>query len=170
MPEDHECLQVGTAMIGLELNAPIYLTWADLRRHLYVVGKTGTGKSTLLYNLMRADLEAGRGFALLDPHGDLATAVADATPAWRIERGVIYLDPSDLSHPVGFDPLNGIAADRRPLVAAHMVAASSTSGARRGDRGWNTSSPTLCAFSWTRRARPSSGSPGSLPTMRTATA
>jgi type IV secretory pathway TraG/TraD family ATPase VirD4 len=123
MPEDHECLQLGTATIGLELDAPVYLTRADLRRHLYVIGKTGTGKSTLLYNLMRADLEAGRGFALLDPHGDLAMAVADATPAWRIERGVIYLDPSDLSHPVGFNPLNGIAADRRPLVAAHMVAA-----------------------------------------------
>jgi type IV secretory pathway TraG/TraD family ATPase VirD4 len=123
MPEDHEYLQLGTATIGLELNAPIFLTRSELRRHLYVIGKTGTGKSTLLYNLMHADLDAGRGFALLDPHGDLATAVADATPAWRIERGVIYLDPSDLSHPVGFNPLNGIAADRRPLVAAHMVAA-----------------------------------------------
>lgn len=123
MPEDDERLQLGTATVGLTLDAPISLSRGDLRRHLYVIGKTGTGKSTLLYNLMRSDLDAGRGFALLDPHGDLATLVASATPRWRIEHGVIYLDPSDLAYPVGFNPLNGIAADHRPLVAAHVVAA-----------------------------------------------
>jgi type IV secretory pathway TraG/TraD family ATPase VirD4 len=123
MPEDLEQVQLGTATIGLELNAPITLSRNDLRRHLYVIGKTGTGKSTLLYNLMHTDLVQGHGFALLDPHGDLAMAIADATPAWRIERGVIYLDPSDLAHPVGFNPLNNVAVDQRPLVAAHVVAA-----------------------------------------------
>ena len=123
MPEDDALLQLGTATVGLELHAPISLSRNDLCRHLYVIGKTGTGKSTLLYNLMRADLDDGRGFALLDPHGDLAVAIADATPAWRISHGVIYLDPADLAHPVGFNPLNNIAADQRPLVAAHIVAA-----------------------------------------------
>jgi type IV secretory pathway TraG/TraD family ATPase VirD4 len=123
MPEDGECLQLGTATVGLELNAPIMLSRSDLRRHLYIIGKTGTGKSTLLFNLMLADLFGGHGFALLDPHGDLATAIADATPSWRIEHGVIYLDPSDLAHPVGFNPLNNVAVDQRPLVAAHVVAA-----------------------------------------------
>ena len=123
MPEDTDCQQLGTATIGLNLNAPVALSRGDLRRHLYVIGKTGTGKSTLLLNLMQADLAAGRGFALLDPHGDLAVAVADGTPAWRIERGVIYLDPSDLSHPVGFNPLASVHPDHRPLVAAHVVAA-----------------------------------------------
>jgi len=123
MPEDQEQLRLGTATVGLELNAPVSLSRSDLRRHLYLIGKTGTGKSTLLYNLMRADLVGGHGFALLDPHGDLATAVANATPAWRIEQGVIYLDPADLAFPVGFNPLNNVAADHRPLVAAHVVAA-----------------------------------------------
>ena len=123
MPEDAEYVQLGTGTVGLELRAPIYLSRADLRRHLYVIGKTGTGKSTLLHNLMVMDLEAGHGFALLDPHGDLAVAVADATPAWRIAHGVIYLDPSDLAYPVGFNPLNNVAPDNRPLVAAHVVAA-----------------------------------------------
>ena len=123
MPEDTEYVQIGTATRGLQLHAPITLTRRDRRRHLYIVGKTGTGKSTLLANLMQADLAQGRGFALLDPHGDLAVAVADATPAWRIEHGVIYLDPSDLSHPVGFNPLNSVLPDQRPLVAAHVVAA-----------------------------------------------
>lgn len=123
MPEDNRYVQLGTATIGLELNAPIFLSRSDLRRHLYVIGKTGTGKSTLLHNLMHADLVAGHGFALLDPHGDLAIAVADATPAWRIAHGVIYLDPSDLAFPVGFNPLHSIAVDQRPLAAAHVVAA-----------------------------------------------
>jgi hypothetical protein len=123
MPEDERYVQLGTATVGLELNAPIFFSRSDLRRHLYVIGKTGTGKSTLLQNMMHADLVAGHGFALLDPHGDLAVAVADATPAWRIPHGVIYLDPSDLAFPVGFNPLHNIAIDRRPLVAAHVVAA-----------------------------------------------
>jgi Type IV secretory pathway, VirD4 components len=123
MPEDHDYRQLGTATVGLDLDAPISLSRSDLRRHLYVIGKTGTGKSTLLHNLMCADLASGHGFALLDPHGDLATAIADATPAWRIERGVIYLDPADLAHPVGFNPLNNVTPDQRPLTAAHIVAA-----------------------------------------------
>ena len=123
MPDVFDGVQLGTATIGLDLDAPITLSRSDLRRHLYVIGKTGTGKSTLLHNLMLSDLHAGRGFALFDPHGDLATAVADATPAWRIAEGVIYLDPSDLAHPIGFNPLHGIAVDHRPLAAAHIVAA-----------------------------------------------
>jgi len=123
MPEDQDTVQLGTATIGLELDAPVGVSRSDLRRHLYIIGKTGTGKSTLLLNLMHADLLNGRGFALLDPHGDLAIAVADATPARRIAAGVIYLDPSDLAHPVGFNPLYNIDVDHRPLVAAHIVAA-----------------------------------------------
>jgi len=72
---------------------------------------------------MRADLQAGHGFALLDPHGDLAQAVADATPAWRIEAGVIYLDPSDLAFPIGFNSLYDVTPDQSALVAARVVAA-----------------------------------------------
>jgi DNA helicase HerA-like ATPase len=64
MPEDEQ-LQLGTATVGLELHAPICLSRSDLRRHLYIIGKTGTGKSTLLYNLMLTDLVGGHGFALL---------------------------------------------------------------------------------------------------------
>ena len=135
------------------MNAPILVSRDDLRRHLYVIGKTGTGKSTLLYNLMLADLIGGHGFALLDPHGDLATAIADATPAWRIEHGVIYLDPSDLAHPIGFNPLDNVPVDQRPLVA-HVVAAFQHIWGNSGDRGWNTSSPMGSACCSTHQARP----------------
>jgi hypothetical protein len=77
---------------------------------------------TLLLSLMLSDLAAGHGLALLDPHGDLAKAVIDAMPRHRIPD-CLYLDPADLEYPVGFNPLFGIAPDRRPLVAAHIVAA-----------------------------------------------
>src|SRR4051812_727467 len=90
------CEEAGAIVLGTTPNgAAVTLLPADRRRHLYLIGKTGTGKSTLLFNVMRADLEAGRGFALLDPHGDLAARVAAATPAWR-RNEVIYFDPADL--------------------------------------------------------------------------
>ncbi len=94
----------------------------DRRRHLYVIGKTGTGKSTLLFNLMLADLVHGRGFALLDPHGDLAEAVIDAVPPWRT-NDVLYLNPADIAFPVALNPLDRVSPDARPLAAAHLVAA-----------------------------------------------
>ena len=113
---------IGRATRGLSLDVPVTLALADHRRHLHVIGRTGTGKSTLLMSLMLADLHAGRGFALLDPHGDLAAELADSVPPERT-GDVLYLDPSDLDHPVGFNPLDRVAADRRPLVAAQLVAA-----------------------------------------------
>src|SRR5665213_1014849 len=94
----------------------------DRRRHLYVIGKSGTGKSTLLYNFMREDLAAGRGFALLDPHGDLAVAIADSTPPSRT-NDVLYLDPADPDYCAGFNILANVAPDLRPLVAAQTVSA-----------------------------------------------
>jgi hypothetical protein len=114
---DDQCI-LGTLSTG----EGVPLTHTDRRRHLYLIGKTSTGKSTLLFNLMMADLELGRGFALLDPHGDLASAVADAVPVERT-NDVLYFDPADLSHPVAFNPLERVAPDRRPLLAAHIVAA-----------------------------------------------
>lgn len=113
---------LGTTISGLDLSAPVALCDNDHRRHLYLIGKTGTGKSTLLYSLIRSDLAAGRGLALLDPHGDLAQLVIASMPRERIQD-CLYLDPADLEHPVGFNPLYRVAPDRRPLVAAHIVAA-----------------------------------------------
>ncbi|MGD9784057.1 MAG: type IV secretory system conjugative DNA transfer family protein [Hyphomicrobiaceae bacterium] len=117
-----DAYRIGTATRGLSLDVPVALEIDDHRRHLHVIGRTGTGKSTLLMNLMLADLYAGRGFALLDPHGDLATALIDAVPPVRT-ADVIYMDPADLDHPVGFNPMDRVPADRRPLVAAQLVAA-----------------------------------------------
>lgn len=97
------------------------LSQDDRRRHLHVIGKTGTGKSTLLVSLILTDLAAGRGLAFLDPHGDPATSIIRCVPRHRIQD-IIYLDPADLGHPVGFNPLFDVARDRKPLVAANIVA------------------------------------------------
>jgi energy-coupling factor transporter ATP-binding protein EcfA2 len=100
---------------------PFGLSVADRRRHVYVIGKTGSGKSTLLRNLVVQDIAAGRGLMLLDPHGDLAEELLDYIPSWRTED-VIYVAPADLAHPVGFNLLEQVAPDDRPLVAASVVA------------------------------------------------
>ena len=118
MHEDHSQFYLGRSVSGED----IPLSRSDRRRHLYVIGKTGTGKSSLLYNLMLSDLASGAGFALLDPHGDLAASVADSVPVERT-NDVIYLDPADLAFPFGFNPLQAVDPDHRPLIAAHIVAA-----------------------------------------------
>ena len=101
---------------------PVVLTLEERRRHVEIIGKTGTGKSSLLQNLMCADFASGRGFAFIDPHGDQAAAIADATPKNRI-NDVIYLDAADLSYSVGWNPLERVEPDRRAVVAAQVAQA-----------------------------------------------
>jgi len=76
----------------------------DRRRHFYIVGQTGTGKSVLLQEMIRQDIETGEGVALIDPHGDLAEEVLDLVPAGRAEE-VIYFNPSDIERPLGLNIL-----------------------------------------------------------------
>lgn len=94
----------------------------ERRRHLYIVGQTGTGKSTLLLNLIAQDLAAGGGLALLDPHGDLAEAVLLHVPKHRA-NDLVYIDPADAERPIGFNPLSAVREDLKPIVAGDVVAA-----------------------------------------------
>lgn len=99
---------------------PVSLSCADRRQHLYVVGKSGTGKTTLLRNLILQDIEAGRGVAVLDPHGDLALDLLDHLPRHRTED-VVYFNPSDPEYAVAFNPLWRVPPERRHLVASGIV-------------------------------------------------
>src|ERR1700692_5054014 len=83
----------------------VVLDQEERRRHLYIVGQTGTGKSTLLLNLIAQDLAAGEGLALLDPHGDLAEAVLMHIPKDRT-NDLVYVNPGDSEWPIGFNPLS----------------------------------------------------------------
>jgi len=76
----------------------------DRRRHFYVVGQTGTGKSVLLQEMIRQDIEAGKGVCLIDPHGDLAERVVDLVPASRAEE-VVCFNPGDVERPLGLNML-----------------------------------------------------------------
>ena len=87
---------------------------------MYIIGKTGVGKSTLLETLMRHDLSAGHGFALLDPHGDLVEKVLAKMPDER-RADVIYFNVSDTSNPLAFNPLQNVSPAKRPLAAAGML-------------------------------------------------
>lgn len=76
----------------------------DRRRHMYVVGKTGMGKTTLLENMILADIYAGHGCCYIDPHGDTITKLLDYIPSWRI-NDVVYFNPGDTEFPVAFNML-----------------------------------------------------------------
>ncbi len=93
----------------------------DRRRHVYVIGKTGMGKTTLLENFILSDIYAGHGCCYVDPHGDTAEKLIDFIPNWRL-KDVVYFNPSDVEYPVGFNILEAVTERHKHLVASGMMA------------------------------------------------
>ena len=92
----------------------------DRRRHMYLVGKTGMGKSTVLENMIVDDIRAGYGVAVVDPHGDLAEKIIDYIPANRI-NDVVYFNPSDINFPIAFNVVEQVEPHLRHLVASGLI-------------------------------------------------
>lgn len=92
----------------------------DRRRHIYIIGKTGMGKSTLLENMIFSDIQAGHGLAVVDPHGDLADAVLNFIPSRRTNDVVVF-DPSDRDFPVSFNMLENIDPTLNSIVCSGLV-------------------------------------------------
>lgn len=97
----------------------------DRRRHMYVIGKTGMGKTTLLENMILADIYAGHGCCYIDPHGDTAEKLIDYIPSWRI-NDVVYFNPADIEHPIAFNILEktetaGLIADYNSKVMSSLM-------------------------------------------------
>ena len=88
--------------------------------HIYAIGKTGTGKSTLLLNMAISDIERGNGLCVIDPHGDLADKILDYIPEDRIDD-VIYFNPSDIEHPIAFNPLLHVHPEFHHIVASGLI-------------------------------------------------
>lgn len=92
----------------------------DRLSHMYVLGKTGTGKTTLLKNMIISDIQSGNGLAVIDPHGDLSESLLDFIPRERIQD-TIYLNPADQDFPFGFNPLENVDPLNRHLIASNLI-------------------------------------------------
>lgn len=89
---------------------------ADRLLHMYIIGQTGTGKSTLLSNLAMSDARAGRGFCLIEPHGDLASELSG-----RLGFDHLYWDVADSASPLGYNPLSWVSPSLRPIVTSGLI-------------------------------------------------
>lgn len=101
---------------------PFGIRQSDRLFHMYLIGKTGTGKSTLLETLALQDIRAGRGCAVIDPHGDVAERLARSVPSSR-KDDLLYLDAPDPNQPYGYNPLRRIRPDKIPLAASGLMEA-----------------------------------------------
>lgn len=93
----------------------------DRRRHVYIIGKTGVGKTVLMKNMAIQDIEAGRGICFVDPHGETAEDLLNFIPSKRI-NDVVYFDPGDINFPIAFNVMEKVGIEYRHLVASGLLA------------------------------------------------
>ena len=101
---------------------PFGIKQEDRSRHIYVIGKTGMGKSTMLENMAVQDIKNGEGMAFIDPHGKTAELLLDYVPQERI-KDVVYFAPFDLEYPISFNVMEDVGHDKRHLVANGLMSA-----------------------------------------------
>ncbi len=99
---------------------PFGIKTDDRRRHMYLIGKTGMGKTTLMENMVIQDIRNGHGVAFLDPHGDSVQRILDSIPPSRV-NDVIYFNPADLDYPVAFNILESVDQKYKHLVASGLM-------------------------------------------------
>ncbi len=92
----------------------------DRRRHMYFIGKTGTGKTTAMENMALQDIQAGRGVVFIDPHGESVEKILNFIPPNRI-NDTVYFNPADVEHPFAFNVLESVGPEHRHLVASGLV-------------------------------------------------
>lgn len=100
---------------------PFGIKAKDRERHMYVIGKTGMGKSTLLENMAIQDIRNGEGMAFIDPHGSAIDTLLDFIPEHRI-KDVVYFAPFDLEQPIAFNVMEDVGYDKRHLVVSGLMA------------------------------------------------
>ena len=92
----------------------------DRRRHMYLMGKTGMGKTTRMENMVIQDIKNGHGVCFIDPHGDSVARILNSVPSSRI-NDVIYFNPADLEHPIAFNILESVDPRYKHLVASGLM-------------------------------------------------
>lgn len=101
---------------------PFGIKAEDRTRHMYIIGKTGMGKSTLIENMVVQDIRNGEGFAFIDPHGKSAALILDYIPPDRV-KDVVYFAPFDTDNPISFNVMEDVGADKRHLIANGLLSA-----------------------------------------------
>jgi hypothetical protein len=101
-------------------NRDIYMGLNDRRRHMYIIGKTGTGKSEFLKEMILQDIEAGYGVCAIDPHGEFVEDILQLMPPDRAED-VIYFNPSDLTRPMGLNMMEADTEEQRHFVVGSVI-------------------------------------------------
>lgn len=136
-PAPRQSASAGSLVLGnnehLGETVPVVLTPEQRFRHVHVLGTTGTGKSTLLFNIIRQDIENGQGVAVLDPHGDLIDRILGIIPPERLDD-VIVFDPSDPEFTVGFNLLSAHSEAEKALLASDLVSVFQRHSTSWGDQ------------------------------------
>ena len=102
------------------ISKPVYIGEDDRRRHVYIIGKTGVGKSVLLRDMIIQDIKDGKGVAAIDPHGDLVEGILPMIPPERAED-VVYFDPSDTERPMGLNMLEAYTEEQKHYVCTSII-------------------------------------------------
>ncbi len=117
-------LPTSGVLLGLNvyrgISTPAYLAESDRRRHMYLIGQTGTGKTTMFLNMIIQDIQAGHGVGVVDPHGDLIEDILLHIPPER-QKDVIIFDPRDTERPIGFNMLEARDEAQKDLVVNEVV-------------------------------------------------
>lgn len=142
----------------LGAQTPVSLGTSERSRHVHLLGATGSGKSTLLYNLIMQDITLGNGLMVLDPHGDLMSAVLRAIPENRIDD-VVLIDPSDRDYTVPFNILHAHSEQEKELLASDLVALFKRFSTSWGDQLHSVFSNAVLAFLYNTK-------PGTLADLR----
>ncbi len=99
---------------------PFGIKTDDRRRHMYLIGKTGMGKTTLMENMVIQDIQNGHGVCFIDPHGDSVQKILNSVPSNRV-NDVIYFNPADLEYPIAFNILEAVDSSYKHLVASGLM-------------------------------------------------
>ena len=122
MKEDLQKITYFAATNSRGGDVPFGIKRKDRERHMYVIGKTGMGKSTLLENMAIQDIRGGEGIAFIDPHGATADRIMEYVPEHRI-KDVLYFAPFDMEHPIAFNVMEDVGYDKRHLVVSGLLSA-----------------------------------------------
>lgn len=102
------------------IKRPVYISEDDRRRHMYIIGKTGTGKTEMLKDLIMQDIRDGKGICYMDPHGDAVKDILEMIPPERAED-VVYFNPADTSRPMGLNLLEAKTEDQKHFAATAII-------------------------------------------------